>query len=293
MITDVPPPAQISYEKEKQMLKEHFTLFYEILAKGEFSPRACFENTHEVKRVVSGIPFPHHNAILEHPQKNQSWDDCINQQIQFFQTAKTPFVWYVDEKSDPELQKNLRNRGFKSEDVFQGVIGVLDPSLSSPIIPDGWSIHLIKDETELEEFQHLINATFSLDKKIGELYRKAMWIGATSNSPKMFHWIARHEKKVVSVLTTLVQGDQVSFWNSASLPEYRRQGFSSALRRFALHDAISKGCKIGMSYLLSDGLSLGICRQLGYESRWRYRAFISPENMHELSDAEKAQNNSI
>jgi ribosomal protein S18 acetylase RimI-like enzyme len=289
MIAEIPPAMEISYEKEQQILKDHYTLFYEILAKGEFSPQAGVEMKEGVRRAVSGIPFFCHNAILKYPSKNSSWDDCINQQIQFFRTTKTPFVWYVDEKVDLDFQKKLRERGFTEGGIFQGVIGVLAPTLLPPAIPDGWSIHLVKTEAEMDEFQHLISITFSFNKKIEELYRKAMWIGANSTSPKMFHWIARHEKKAVSALTTLIMGDQVSFWNGASLPEYRRQGFSSALRRFTLHDAISKGCKIGMSYLPSDGLALGICRQLGYEPRWRFRAFIAPENTDSGTETKSMQ----
>lgn len=71
----------------------------------------------------------------------------------------------------------------------------------------------------------------------------------------------------------------MSFWNGASLPEIRRQGLSTALRYFALRDAISKGCCFGASYLMSDGLAFGICSKLGYQTKWRFNAFLAPATL--------------
>lgn len=276
MISEPVPAEHISYEEQRQTLKNHFTLYYQLLAKGGFQLHSTYGVEDGVERARSGIPFFAHNAVLTYPKDHSHWDECIHKQLQFFQVAKTPFVWYIDEGVDFPLQEKLRLYGFQDGGVYQGMIGYLPSPFPAPGIPDGWSFELVKSESDMDAFQEIISRAFSFDKKVSDLYRKAMWLGAESNSPKMYHWIAKHDGKPVSTLTTMIMGEQVSFWNAASLPEYRRQGFSSALRRFALKDALSRGCRIGISYLFGDHLALGICRQLGYETRWRFRVFISP-----------------
>jgi GNAT superfamily N-acetyltransferase len=278
MISEPIPVVQVSHEEQRQALKNHFALYYQLLAKSGFHLHSSYETEEGVERARSGIPFSSHNAVLNYPKENSNWDECIHKQLQFFQVAKTPFVWYIDEGVDSSLQEKLRSHGFQDGGVYQGMIGYLTSPLPLPGIPDGWSLDLVKNESDMDAFQEIISKAFSFDKKVSDLYRKAMWMGAESDSPKMYHWIARHDGKPVSILTTMIVGEEVSFWNAASLPEYRRQGFSSALRRFALRDAFSRGCRVGMSYLFSDHLALGICRQLGYEIRWRFRIFISPQS---------------
>ena len=89
----------------------------------------------------------------------------------------------------------------------------------------------------------------------------------------MVHWVARKENKVISAVSTLIEDDRVSLWNGATLPAYRRHGLSAALCRSALTDTISRGCRIGMAYIMVEGLALGICKGLGYQTKWRFHAF--------------------
>ena|SRR3990167_2648965 len=124
----------------------------------------------------------------------------------------------------------------------------------------------------MSEWTDLVCTVFGIEKIKSE-YEKVMWDAALQS--KMFHWVVRKEGKVVSAVSTLIEGDAVSFWNGASLPEIRRQGLSTALRRFALQHAVARGCRVGTSYLMSEGLAYGICRQLGYETKWRFNVFLS------------------
>ena len=93
----------------------------------------------------------------------------------------------------------------------------------------------------------------------------------------MYHWVARKNGQMVSAVSTLIEGDTASFWNGASLPTVRKQGLSTALRQLALQHAVSKGCRMGTSYLMAEGLALGICTKLGYETKWRFNAFLAPK----------------
>ena len=112
----------------------------------------------------------------------------------------------------------------------------------------------------------LICQCFHIEGASQEYYKKAMW-----GKKELFHWAAKVDGKVVSCVTTLIDGSAASFWNGATCESFRHQGLSTALRKMALNHAISKGCHTGISYLMAEGLALGICNKLGFQTKWRFR----------------------
>jgi len=167
---------------------------------------------------------------------------------------------YIDEKANSHFKEQLKKDGFSYVGVFQGVIGQLKASYVVPTL----DIALVEDEATLDSCIELISETFKVPKS----YKSAM-----KASNKLFHWAAKKDGKVVSCLTTLIDGGVVSFWNGATLPEYRRQGLSTALRKLALNHAITKGCHTGASFLMAEALALGICKNLGFQTKWRFEVY--------------------
>ncbi len=262
----------ISEQEQLVALRRHFLLFYQMLAESHAVSQAAFKEDKDTQRGFSGIYDRYHNMVMGYPAHENQWDSYIEEQRNFFKRAGVPFVWYVNEDSNQEFKAKLLNHGFKEGGVFQGVVGVLDRPIPSPEIPAGCTLELVQDVEAMGEWVDLVCTTFGMEK-IKDEYTKVMWKSATQS--KMFHWVARKEGKVVSALSTMILGNTVSFWNGASLPEMRKQGLSTALRRLALQHAVARGCKIGTSYLMSDGLAYGICRKLGYETKWRFNVFLS------------------
>jgi hypothetical protein len=202
----------------------------------------------------------------------------------YFQTAKLPFVWYVDENGNQELKQRLIQHGFENEGVFQGVIGFLNHPMSATEIPNDCTLELVQDEKTLDEFNELVSATFGINGPNKDLFKTVLSQKANNAEPKMFHWIARKQGKVVAALSTLIEGHIVSLWNGATSFENRRSGLCTALSCLAIQDAMSRGCEIGISYLMSDALAMGISQQLGGEIQWRFNIFLAPLNTHEQAE---------
>lgn len=243
---------QISDEEQRKVLKDHFNFLFIILSENQLVPHAVFEEKDGIQRCLSGIPVPFHNAVIGCPE-NGNWDETISEQIRFFNEAKMPFVWYLDEESNSEFKKKLLDYGFLDGGIFKGVIGNLDKPIPNPEVPSDCVLELVENESAMDEFNNLVCAVFGIQGVSKDMYKKIMWEATKNKHHPMFHWLARKEGKAVSALSTLIEGNVVSFWNGASLPEIRRQGLSTALRRLALQDAVSKGCQIGTSYLMSEG----------------------------------------
>jgi hypothetical protein len=258
-------------------LHHHLISFYEYLAGNQFVPNAAFEKGKELNRCLSGIPRPYENIVMGIPSKD--WDEVIQEQLHFFNKAKVPFVWYLDESADLQFKEKLQKQGFQDVGLLRGVIGSLHPSFFNPQLPSDCTVELVKEERSLAEFHAILCQVFGMEGVVKEMYKKVLSSGALREDPFLFHWILRKQGKAVSIVSTLIKEGLVSFWNGATLPEWRRHGFSSLVRQIALQHAMERGCRFGMSYLLAEGLAYGICKRLGYQTKWRFHAFLSPQSL--------------
>lgn len=262
----------LSHQEQRHILKEHFNLLFRIHVESQLIPEAIFETVEGTKRCLTGMPDAYHNGIVDYPPHGD-WDRFIDAQISYYSQTKMPFVWYVDEEASAEFQRKLIAHGFQDGGLFQGVIGMLDKPILSPKIPPDYTLERVSDASSLDAFNELVCTTFDLKDESKRMYKKVLWQGTQSPSHPMFHWLARKEGQAVSALTTILEGGVVSFWNGASLPEVRKLGLSTALRCLGLQDAIQRGCRIGVSYLTSEGLARGICSKFGYEPKWLFHAY--------------------
>lgn len=270
---------QISDEQEL-ILKNNFNLFYHMFSQNKFVSNASFQKLAGFNRYFSGVPNHYNNSVIGTPESH--YGEQIEEQLSYFAKLKMPFVWYVNDNEDPEFKEKLKAHGFKDVGIFRGVIGSLGKTLSYQL-PDNCELEFVSDESKLIELNDLVCSTFGI-QGISKQIHKNILLNLTQTNPQKFcHWIARYDGKVVSAVSTLIEKGSVSFWNGATIQEYRRHGFSTALRCFALNDAISKGCRTGMSFLMAEGLALGICKKLGYQTRWRFNAFLSPSCSQTIS----------
>lgn len=278
MFEPIPAAAEIRCQEldQRQILSAYFKRFYLMQVENQLIPDAAFENKNGIERYFTGIPMVYNNAVSGLPEACH-WNECIEEQLNYFKEADMPFVWYLEEEADPEFKKKLLDYGFQEGGIFRGVMGVLNKPIPAPEISKGCTLELVENEAAMAEFNSLVCQTFGYTGVSEELCGKFLIDANKNKEQPMLHWLARKEGKVVSALSTLINGGMVSFWNGATLPEVRRQGLSTALRRLALRDAISRGCCIGTSYLMSEGLAFGICSKFGYQTKWRINVFLSPK----------------
>lgn len=275
MMTDYAPPAEHVYQADQlQLLKKHFKNIYQIVVDHQFVPNARYEKVGELERYFSGLPTVNFNAVVGWLKEPNGYDARIQEELQFF--GSTPFFWYVEENAHPEFKEALKKHGFVDAGIFRGVLGALDKPIASTPIPEDCVLEMVQDESSMAEFNELVCPTFGIESPTKEAFKEIMWNLTQEKNPQWFHWIARKQGKVVSAVSTMIQDGIVSFWNGASDPTLRKQGLSTALRRHSLQHAMAHGARFGSSYLMAEGLAFGICSKLGYETKWRFHAFVSP-----------------
>ncbi len=260
-------PEQYTVSEVQEMdkittLRRHFALYYQIAVDAKCSSDSSALDSKGVKRYYTGLANPFCNVVIGLPKS--PWDEEISHHAAFFAEKKQSFVWYIDEKANQHFKERLKGMGFTYAGLFQGVIGTLTATYNVPQI-DGIQLELVQDECTLDACIELISRTFH----VPDTYKKAM-----SGRGDLFHWAAKKDGKVIATLTTLIDGQVVSFWNGATEEQYRRRGISTALRKLALNHAIAKGCRTGTSYLMAEALALGICKGLGYEPKWRFEVYL-------------------
>jgi hypothetical protein len=251
------------------MLRNSFSTFYRSLS-------LLTEENRGIQRHFSGMRMPYQNAVIGCPDSPSLWVAGIEEELAFFAAADRRFVWYVDETAPQMFKEMLLGKGFTDEGMLRGVIGPLAQPIPEPRVDEGYSIERVQDLEAIERFSGVVSEIFGIAEQDRSRYRSFLWESAQASPPLMAHWAVRKENRIVSALTTLMDGDLVSFWNGATLPEERKKGLSTALRFLALRDAIRRGCTQGTSYLMTGGMSFGICSKLGFQTKWRFHAFVSP-----------------
>lgn len=278
MITDSAPVTeyvyQVSDEQQLQLLKNQFRWIYHLVVDYHYVPNACYQKSDALTRYFSGLPTINFNAVIGWLKDPEEYDKRIEEELRFF--GNTPFFWYVEEDASLEFKEALKKYGFVDAGIFRGVIGPLDTPVASTPIPEDCVLEMVQDENAMEEFNDLACRVFGMESPTKEAYKEILWNLTQEKQRQWYHWIARKQGKVVSVVSTMIQDGIVSFWNGASTPELRKQGLSTALRRFSLQHAMANGARFGSSYLMSEGLAFGICSKLGYKTKWRFHAFVSP-----------------
>jgi|GEM_PF-6295637 len=266
-----PPATEMVYsikDEQRALLQCHLNAFYRLLSDAKLRDDAKFEKIGDIRRCLSGIPIIFFNAVMGCPK--QQWDECIEEQIQFFKEADLPFVWYVDENENPAFKERLLAYGFQDPGICRGVIGPLEQNYLFEM-PEGCTIERVNSEEDMEEFNDLVCMVFrGIQGEGKQLYKKALWTAVRSEQNKMCHWMLRKNGRVISVLSTIIEGEGISFWNRATLPQFRSRGFNTALRRFVIQDARAKGCRFGSSYLMSES------SKLGFDTKYRFHAFFIP-----------------
>ncbi len=243
-------------------LENHFTKYYNILVEAKTFNDASTSTICGLTRTVAGYHMPYCNMVMGEPKGNQ--DTLIQEQIDFFKSHNLPFVWYVDIGATPAFKEKLESYGFKDTGIFKGVSGPL--GTIAPVDSE-IAIEEVQDDKTMDAFISVIGDMFNLQGADRESYKQAM------KHEKIRNFVVKKEGKVVSCLSTLTDGNFISFWNGATLPEYRKQGLSTALRRYVLHNR-PKNCTQGASYLMAEGMALGICEKLGYTTKWQFHAYV-------------------
>jgi hypothetical protein len=263
----------MEHQQAVQLLQEHFKYQYSRILSSKLAPSAKMEEKDGVLTVITGVPYAFLNTVSGYPKDNH--ETFIADKKTEFKNLGLPFAWFIDENHGADFKQKLLRLGFQDAGVFQGVIGKLDKKLEPAVLNSEYQIEQLTSPEGINDFNEFVCCHFGLQSPAKEMYGKILYNEASGTNATMAHWCIRRDKEIVSGVSTLIQGDMVSFWNGATAVPLRRSGLSTALRKAALAAAIDKGCSVGASYLMSEGLALGICRKLGYEPRWRFNVYAA------------------
>lgn len=255
---------------EADLLKNQFSSVFKAFADCKMSPDAGFVEEKDLSRIVTGIPYPYFNSVMGETK--------VQDQLDYFDSIKLPFMWGLDENKNPQLFQELVDKGFQYCGIMQGVMGALEKPFAVPQLPNEFSITKVQSEKDYRDFCNLVGEVFALSGFSLECFHKAL--KQFGDNGKMVHFMVRKEGKAVAAISIYLEGELATFWNGATLPEYRRMGLSSAIRAMALNEAIARGCKKGGSYLMAAGMALGICKKFGFDIKWRFDYFISPQKAY-------------
>lgn len=215
----------------------------------------------------------------EWDKQEKSWDDRIREQIRFFSDREIPFTWHLEEDHHPDLREALERNGFRNDSSTLCLGGVLDESLPQEPVPDGYEIAHVETEEDLKLFTSLAFKIFAEEGEEEGEYLKLY------QNPSWNHWMVKDATgKVVSIRSTLITDQSMSFWNGATDEDHRCKGLNSSLARVCMVDAAKKGCKIWSSFLDSGSMAEGLLTKLGGKPICTLDVYNSPPLANESCD---------
>ncbi|HEV7736276.1 MAG TPA: hypothetical protein VGO47_02745, partial [Chlamydiales bacterium] len=156
-----PIHTEYVFNASEEMLRSHFNSFFTLFCENQDDPNASSQIIDGLARHVSNIPSAALNAVVGTPENNA--DASIEEQVAIFKKLELPFVWYVDESTDPIFKTKLIEHGFQELGIYQGVMKDFDEPFSNPNMPEGCTIEIVKTEEAMEAFNELVCATFGIE----------------------------------------------------------------------------------------------------------------------------------
>ena len=191
--------------------------------------------------------------------------DAAAAAVAYFEERRRPFSWWVGPADQPDdLGRVLEGIGLERAETELamalplGELPVRVPSVA------GLEVRRVTQAVELETFAGLSAANWTPpDSKVISFYRLAAGALLRHDSPQWLYVGYLEGVPVATAEATVAEG-AVGLYNVSTRPPYRGRGIGSTMTWRPLHDALARGCDLGVLQAAPEGV--GIYRRLGFRS---------------------------
>ena len=211
----------------------------------------------------SGLRCDTFNFICRARLDPGSASDAATAAVTYFQRRGRPFSWWVGPADRPnDLSGTLEAIGLERAETELAMalpLGELPGQL--PPIP-GLEVRRVAGTAELATFAELSAANWTPpDADVISFYRLAAGALLRSDSPQWLY-VGYLEGEPVATAEATVADGAAGLYNISTRPPYRGRGIGSMMTWRPLHDALARGCDLGVLQAAPEGVS--IYRRLGF-----------------------------
>jgi ribosomal protein S18 acetylase RimI-like enzyme len=174
-----------------------------------------------------------------------------------------PFSWWVGPADRPRnLGDVLVSIGLERAETELAMAADLDALDDRVVLPEGLRIARVRSRPELEDFARVNAANWTPpDRDVLRFYALGAELLLSSNCP-LWLYVGYLGDTAVATAELTLGGGVVGLYNIATLAEFRRRGFGSALTLRPLLDAGERGYGTAVLQASDDGA--GIYERVGF-----------------------------
>jgi ribosomal protein S18 acetylase RimI-like enzyme len=183
--------------------------------------------------------------------------------VAYFEERGRPFSWWVGPADEPsDLGGTLEAIGLRrAETELAMALSLGELPGQMPPIPD-LEVRRVAGAAELDTFAELSAANWTPpDSNVIAFYRLAAGALLRPDSPQWLY-VGYLEGVPVATAEATVAGGAAGLYNISTRPPYRGRGIGSMMTWRPLHQALARGCDLGVLQAAPEGVS--IYRRLGF-----------------------------
>jgi ribosomal protein S18 acetylase RimI-like enzyme len=212
----------------------------------------------------SGLRCDTFNFICRARLDARSASDVAVAAVAYFEERGRPFSWWVGPADQPsDLGRMLEVIGLERAETELAMALPLGELAAMPSVP-GLEVRRVAGAAELDTFAELSAANWTPpDPNVIAFYRLAAGALLLPDAPQWLY-VGYLEGVPVATAEATVADGSAGLYNISTRPPYRGRGIGSMMTWRPLHDALARGCDLGV--LQAAPMGVGIYRRLGFRA---------------------------
>jgi ribosomal protein S18 acetylase RimI-like enzyme len=213
--------------------------------------------------IDSGLPCDTFNVVCRARLAFDTMDERIRRVVTHFSAGQRPFAWWVGPCDQPDsLGQALQHAGFQAAEANVAMAADLHALAAADLSPSGLQIKRARTLAQIRDFATITAANWQPpDEDVLHFYDSAAPLLLSEDCPIRLY-IGYLDGEPVATSEMTVAGGVAGLYNVATLSDYRRRGFGSALTLHPLLEARAEGLNLASLQASPDGQ--GVYARLGF-----------------------------
>ncbi|WP_374018977.1 GNAT family N-acetyltransferase [Paenibacillus thiaminolyticus] len=235
------------------------------------------QTTDQYMRVDCGMPADTFNIGVLRADDAGS-EGAVRQMTDYFAARSFPMSLWCWEPLGASTLQEIEHAGLSLAEVNEGMYAYAEDLSPGAYMPEGFAVKQVRTPGEVAQFGAVLSCLFgeSSEAKHVSLYYDRLAESQLWTRPEMALYIGvLNDGTPVTVGSTIRSRDNVGIYDIATLDEYRKRGFGSAMFHHILSDILT--WHDGLIVLQASEAGAGLYKRAGFRPVCAIRVF---ENGH-------------
>lgn len=224
--------------------------------------------------TMTDVPFPFFNNVFRPNIPDSKVDEVVERVLKLARKRNVPMFWWTGPTTKPEdLGERLLQKGF--EHGFEAPAMAVDlrhMNSHHGEVPRSFVIQEVTDEELLKDWCDVMAPVYEFpDFAAKPWFEMLAHLGLGADQP-LRHFIGYLDKQPVASASLYLDSSVGGISSVATHPDFRRQGFATAITLVSLEEARRLGYRYGV--LFSSPMGLGVYNKIGFREFGKGNCYV-------------------